>query len=87
MHETEEHYYEVELYHLKGELYHLKGELLLQQSQANHAESEAAFHTALEVARHQSAKSRELRAATSLARLWQGHREDNRSPRSSRAGL
>ena len=65
MHETEEHYYEVELYRLKGEL-------LLQQSQANHAESEAAFHTALEVARHQSAKSRELRAATSLARLSQG---------------
>ena len=29
------------------------------------------FHTALDVARHQQAKSWELRAATSLARLWQ----------------
>ena len=33
--------------------------------------AEAAFRKALEVARHQQAKSWELRAATSLARLWQ----------------
>ena len=64
VHETEEHFYEAELYRLKGKL-------LLQQSQANRSEAEAAFHTALEVARHQSAKSWELRAATSLAHLWQ----------------
>jgi predicted ATPase len=35
------------------------------------AEAEACFHQALAVARHQQAKSLELRAATSLARLWQ----------------
>ncbi len=35
------------------------------------AEAEACFEKALDVARHQSAKSLELRAATSLARLWQ----------------
>ncbi len=32
---------------------------------------EACFQTALDIARHQQAKSLELRAATSLARLWQ----------------
>ena len=34
-------------------------------------EAEVCFHNALDVARHQQAKSLELRAATSLARLWQ----------------
>jgi predicted ATPase len=34
-------------------------------------EAEACFHQALDVARRQQAKSWELRAATSLARLWQ----------------
>jgi predicted ATPase len=33
-------------------------------------ESQAAFEEALRVARHQKAKSLELRAAMSLARLW-----------------
>jgi class 3 adenylate cyclase/predicted ATPase len=53
------------------ELYRLKGELLLQQSLDNQAEAENFFHHALDIARHQEAKSLELRAATSLARLWQ----------------
>jgi predicted ATPase len=53
-----------------ADLYRLKGELLLAQSRANCAEAEACFHRALEVARSQSAKAFELRAATSLARLW-----------------
>ena len=35
------------------------------------AEAEECFQKAIEVARHQSAKSWELRASTSLARLWQ----------------
>jgi len=34
-------------------------------------EAEACFHKALEIARQQGAKSLELRATTSLARLWQ----------------
>jgi len=36
------------------------------------AEAEACFLTAIEIARKQRAKSLELRAATSLARLWYG---------------
>jgi adenylate cyclase len=62
------------------ELYRLKGVLLLQQSPDNYAEAETCFHKALDLARNQQAKSFELRAATSLARLWQsqGKREEAR---------
>jgi predicted ATPase len=55
----------------KSELYRLKGTLLLQQSSDRHAEVENCFHQALAIAQKQSAKSLELRAATSLATLWQ----------------
>ena len=37
------------------------------------AEAEACFHKAIEIARRQQAKSLELRAVTSLSRLWQQH--------------
>jgi predicted ATPase len=45
-----------------------------------HAEAEACFHKAIEVARKQQAKSLELRAIMSLARLWQqqGKKEEAR---------
>ena len=62
--ETGERWYEPELHRLKGAL-------LLQQSAANHDEAQACFHHALDLARVQQAKSFELRAATSLSRLWQ----------------
>jgi len=60
----------------KAELYRLKGELTLEskvQGSESKVEEEAeeCFHKAIEVARRQEAKSWELRAATSLARLWQ----------------
>jgi len=55
----------------ESECYRLKGELLLQQNAANQAEAETCFQHAISIAQNQSAKSRELRAATSLARLWQ----------------
>jgi predicted ATPase len=66
-----EHMYEAELQRLNGEL-------LLQLSLDNATEAEACFHQALTIARRQQAKSLELRAATSLARLWhsQGKRQD-----------
>jgi len=62
---TGERWYEPELYRLQGEL------ILLQQSLDNQAEAEACFHQAIAIAQNQSAKSWELRAATSLVRLWQ----------------
>jgi len=55
----------------EAELHRLKGELLLALSTDNQAEAEGCLHQALAVARRQQAKSLELRAATSLSRLWQ----------------
>jgi predicted ATPase len=60
-------------------LYRLKGELLLKSRsqslasgvQSLESEVEGCFRQALEIARHQQAKSFELRAAMSLCRLWQ----------------
>jgi DNA-binding winged helix-turn-helix (wHTH) protein/predicted ATPase len=53
------------------EAYRLQGEFLLRQTTPNAAQAEACFQQALAVARHQRAKSWELRAAMSLSRLWQ----------------
>ena len=55
----------------EAEIYRLTGELLLQQAREPQAEAQEYFHKALAVARQQEAKSWELRAASSLARLWQ----------------
>ena len=56
---------------LLAEAYRLQGELLQRQAVPDAAQAEACFHQALAIARRQQAKSWELRAATSLARLWQ----------------
>ena len=60
----------------EAEICRLKGVLLL--SRRNLAESEQVFEQAIGIARQQQAKSLELRAATSLARLWgeQGRRSE-----------
>jgi predicted ATPase len=55
----------------KPELYRLKGVLLLQQSSDNSTEAAVCFQHAIRIAQSQHAKSWELRATTSLARLWQ----------------
>jgi len=55
----------------KAEMHRLKGELLLHQSTTDVAQATNCFQEALDVARNQQAKSLELRAATSLAILWQ----------------
>ena len=63
--------------HYKAEIDRLKGELLLKQNNSNASEAQSCFQRAIEIARKQSAKSWELRATTSLARLLeqQGYRE------------
>ncbi len=53
-----------------AEFHRLKGTLLLAQGGATN-EVEQCFQQALAIARQQAAKSLELRAAISLARLWQ----------------
>jgi adenylate cyclase len=52
----------------EAELFRLKGDLLLPRVQE---EAEECFRQAIAIARRQSAKSLELRAAMSLSRLWQ----------------
>jgi class 3 adenylate cyclase/predicted ATPase len=61
-----------------AELYRLQGDLCLQQAVPDASQAESCFVQALDVARSQQAKSLELRAATSLARMWQsqGKRQD-----------
>jgi predicted ATPase len=54
-----------------AEAYRLQGALLLRQSTPDPTQAETCFQQALTIARRQQAKSWELRAATSLARLWQ----------------
>jgi serine/threonine protein kinase/predicted ATPase len=56
----------------EAELHRLRGSLLLGQvpRTSEPTEAEGCFRQALDVARRQGAKSLELRAATSLGRLW-----------------
>ncbi len=89
---TGERCHEAELYRIKGELTRQKFQVsgskfqvppspqpLIPSPQAE-AEAEACFHTAIEIARRQQAKSLELRAVMSLSRLWQqqGKKEEAR---------
>ena len=81
-HRSSERYYEAELYRLKGEL-------LIMQSKCGKnsdlhppvfAQAEDCFNESINIARQQKAKSWELRAATSMARLYmdQGKSTDAR---------
>jgi predicted ATPase/tRNA A37 threonylcarbamoyladenosine biosynthesis protein TsaE len=60
---TEERWYEAEVNRIAGEI-------ALMSSKQDAARAEASFERALAVARQQQAKSWELRAAMSMARLW-----------------
>ncbi|UCC14693.1 MAG: AAA family ATPase [Gammaproteobacteria bacterium] len=55
----------------ESELQRLNGEICLAGDDIDESEAEQHFQQALEIARGQGAKSFELRAAMSLARLWQ----------------
>lgn len=64
-HQNNEHWWDAEIHRLRGEL--------MWAQRADPADIETAFQRALETARSQQARSLELRAAASLARLWQAH--------------
>jgi DNA-binding SARP family transcriptional activator len=63
--QNNEHWWDAELHRLHGELMSLQGTSV--------DEVEQDFHRSIEIARSQSSKSLELRAAISLARLWQAN--------------
>lgn len=60
----------------ESETHRLRGEFLVTQG-GDFAEAEARFEKALSVSRQSDAKSFELRAAVSLARLWQRQEKRN----------
>jgi predicted ATPase len=64
-----------------AEVHRIRGELLLRRANADVAQAEFCFEQALSAAREQMAKSWELRAATSMARLWrrQNRRDEARA--------
>jgi predicted ATPase len=64
----------------EAEVYRMAGETALPSSEPDAAKAEGYFQRALAVARQQQAKSWELRAAMSMARLWrdQGKRDEAR---------
>jgi predicted ATPase len=64
----------------KAELHRCRGEVVLQLNRAQGIEAETSFRKAIALAQKQGAKLWELRAATSLARLWaeQGERQKAR---------
>ena len=56
---------------VEAELHRLRGELLVAGTTPDLAGAETCFQRAIDLARRQGARSWELRAASSLARLWQ----------------
>jgi predicted ATPase len=72
---------EHEIGYYEAEMYRLKGELLLTRDDLNSVEAQKCFQRAIEIAGGQSAKSLELRATMSLARLLRdtGRRDEART--------
>jgi predicted ATPase len=67
--------------YVDAELHRLRGELLMISDPTNLEQAEGEFRHAVDIARRQEAKSLELRATTSLARLLepQGRRDEARA--------
>ena len=64
----------------EADIHRIAGQIALRSSEPDTAKAQAYFERALAVARKQQAKSWELRAAMSMARLWrdQGERDEAR---------
>lgn len=62
---------------MEADIYRLEGDIIMCESPKHVNEAESCYTKALKLARGEQARSLELRAATSLARLWedQGKRE------------
>jgi class 3 adenylate cyclase len=75
--QTLQHVVRPDIGYYLSEIYRLQGELLLASSQGAPS-AERCFHAAIQTARRQGTFSLQLRAATSLARLWrdQGKRTE-----------
>ena len=71
----------------EADIYRMAGEIELLSPQPDVAKTEAYFERALAVARAQQAKSWELRAAMSVARLWRDRGERQPGPQLSRSDL
>jgi predicted ATPase len=56
----------------EADVYRIAGEIALMSSEPDVRKAELYFNRALAIAREQQAKSWELRAAMSMARLWRG---------------
>ena len=77
---TKESWYEAEVNRVAGEV-------ALKMPEPDAAKAEAYFERALAVARQQQAKSWEVRAAMSMARLWRDQGKRAASARTARSGL
>ena len=64
----------------EADIHRIAGEVTLMSPERDATKAEGYFERALAIARQQQAKSWELRAATSMARLWrdQGKRDEAR---------
>ena len=54
-----------------ADLFRLKAQILLRMNTGNTCEAETTFQTALNIAKEQGCKARELQISTELGRLWQ----------------
>ena len=71
----------------EAEINRVAGEIALRSPERDAAKAEAYFERALAVARQQQAKSWELRAAMSMARLWRDQGKPDAGSRTARSGL
>ena len=82
---SKEFYYDAELYRLRGEFLAHAGKNHSRKQQLS--ETENSFRQAIQTARHQKAKSLELRATVGLARFWRSDGEKKGSLRDAGTAL